>query len=90
MDWQQWFLDPLKCRLVFKPSAIKFADASVAVVLLCGNPKLVSFKIYHGGCFTPAPSRSYISGHVSSVDVIDIDEFGYMTLKKWWLNLVMV
>ncbi|GJW57136.1 zf-CCHC domain-containing protein [Tanacetum coccineum] len=55
-------------------SAVKFADASVAIVLLCGNPKLVSFEIYHGGCFTPAPSRSYIGGHVSSVDVIDIDK----------------
>ncbi|GKA32658.1 zinc finger, CCHC-type containing protein [Tanacetum coccineum] len=64
----------LPSKAAFRRSAVKFADASVAVVLLCGNPKLVSFEIYHGRCFTPAPSRSYIGGHVSSVDVIDIDK----------------
>ncbi|GJY91262.1 hypothetical protein Tco_0506458 [Tanacetum coccineum] len=40
-----------------------------------GNPMLVSFEIHHGGCFTPTPSRSYVGRHVSSVDVVDIDEF---------------
>ncbi|GJT78829.1 hypothetical protein Tco_1045554, partial [Tanacetum coccineum] len=39
------------------------------------TPKSLTLEIHHGGWFTPTPSRSYIDGHVSSVDVVDIDEF---------------
>nr|GEZ02132.1 hypothetical protein [Tanacetum cinerariifolium] len=39
------------------------------------NPKSLTLEIYHGGCFTPTPSRSYIGGHVSSINVADIAEF---------------
>ncbi|GJV23592.1 hypothetical protein Tco_1376287 [Tanacetum coccineum] len=40
-----------------------------------GNSKPLTFEIHCGGCFTPTPSRSYVGGHVSSVDVVYIDEF---------------
>ncbi|GJW26354.1 hypothetical protein Tco_0040165 [Tanacetum coccineum] len=43
-------------------------------------PKSVTFEIHHG-CFTPTPSRSYVGGHVSSVNVVDIDEFCLYDLK---------
>ncbi|GJR56530.1 hypothetical protein Tco_1407051 [Tanacetum coccineum] len=39
------------------------------------------FKIHHGGCFTPTPSRSYVGGQISSFDVVDIDEFCLHDLK---------
>ncbi|GJX15546.1 mutator type transposase [Tanacetum coccineum] len=46
-----------------------------------GTPKSVTFEIHHGGCFTPTPSRSYVGGQVSSVNVVDIDEFCLHDLK---------
>ncbi|GJR13694.1 hypothetical protein Tco_0796346 [Tanacetum coccineum] len=46
-----------------------------------GNPKSVTFEIHHSRCFTPTPSRSYVGGHVSSVNVVDIDEFCLYDLK---------
>ncbi|PWA95490.1 transposase, mutator type [Artemisia annua] len=52
-----------------------------------GNTKSVSFEIHHGGCFTPMPSRSYIGGQVSSVDVLDIDEFCLHDLKEMVVKL---
>ncbi|GJZ52612.1 hypothetical protein Tco_0607127 [Tanacetum coccineum] len=52
-----------------------------------GNPKLVTFEIYHDGCFTPTPSRSYVGGQVSSVDVLDIDEFCLHDLKEMVVKL---
>ncbi|GJV13632.1 hypothetical protein Tco_1355173 [Tanacetum coccineum] len=39
------------------------------------TPKSLTLEIHHGGWFTPTPSRSFIGGHVSSVNVVDIDEF---------------
>nr|GEW15848.1 retrovirus-related Pol polyprotein from transposon TNT 1-94 [Tanacetum cinerariifolium] len=39
------------------------------------TPKSLTLKIHHGGCFTPIPSRSYVGGQVSSVNVDDIDKF---------------
>ncbi|GJS35337.1 zinc finger, CCHC-type containing protein [Tanacetum coccineum] len=39
------------------------------------TPKSLTLEIHHGGWFTPTPCRSYISGQVSSVNVVDIDEF---------------
>ncbi|GKC91941.1 hypothetical protein Tco_1157383, partial [Tanacetum coccineum] len=52
-----------------------------------GNPKSPTFEIYHGGCFTPTPSRSYVGGQVSSVDVVNIDEFCLHDLKDMVLKL---
>ncbi|GJV51317.1 hypothetical protein Tco_1447058 [Tanacetum coccineum] len=46
-----------------------------------GTSKSVTFEIHHGGCFTPTPSRSYVGGQVSSVNVVDIDEFCLHDLK---------
>ncbi|GJZ32122.1 mutator type transposase [Tanacetum coccineum] len=37
------------------------------------TPKSLTLEIHHGRWFTPTPSRSYIGGHVSSVNVVDID-----------------
>ncbi|GJV37011.1 hypothetical protein Tco_1409488 [Tanacetum coccineum] len=45
------------------------------------TPKSLTLEIHHGGWFTPTPSRSYIGGHVSSVNVVDIDEFCLHDLK---------
>ncbi|GJR63402.1 hypothetical protein Tco_1505564 [Tanacetum coccineum] len=53
-----------------------------------GNPKSVTFEIHHGGCFTPTPSRSYIDGHVSSVNVVDIEEFCLHDLKDMMAKYV--
>ncbi|GJX13158.1 hypothetical protein Tco_0204916 [Tanacetum coccineum] len=39
----------------------------------CRTPKSLTLEIHHGGWFTPTPSRSYIGGQVSSVNVVDID-----------------
>ncbi|GJW04500.1 hypothetical protein Tco_1563356 [Tanacetum coccineum] len=50
-------------------------------------PKLLTLEIHHGGWFTPTPSRSYISGHVSSVNVVDIDEFWVHDLKYMVVKL---
>ncbi|GJZ83674.1 mutator type transposase [Tanacetum coccineum] len=52
-----------------------------------GTPKSVTFEIHHGGCFTPTPSRSYIGGQVSSVNVVDIDEFCLHDLKDMLVKL---
>ncbi|GJV14022.1 hypothetical protein Tco_1359345 [Tanacetum coccineum] len=41
-----------------------------------GNPKSFLFEIHHGGCFTTTRSRSYVGGHVSSIDVVDNDKLG--------------
>ncbi|GKD43150.1 hypothetical protein Tco_1267795 [Tanacetum coccineum] len=54
---------------------------------IVGNPMLVSFEIHHGGCFTSTPSRSYVDGHVSSVNVVDIDEFCLHDLKEMIVKL---
>ncbi|GJW83094.1 hypothetical protein Tco_0156239 [Tanacetum coccineum] len=45
------------------------------------TPKSLTLEIHHGGWFTPIPSRSYIGGQVSSVNVVDIDEFCLHYLK---------
>ncbi|GJU98347.1 hypothetical protein Tco_1327618 [Tanacetum coccineum] len=39
------------------------------------TPKSLTLEIHHGRWFTPTPSRSYIGGQVSSVNVFNIDEF---------------
>nr|GEY44400.1 transposase, mutator type [Tanacetum cinerariifolium] len=52
-----------------------------------GHPKLVSFEIHHGQCFTPILGRSYVGGHVSYVDVVDIDEFCLHDLKEIMVKL---
>ncbi|GJW85622.1 hypothetical protein Tco_0158767 [Tanacetum coccineum] len=54
-----------------------------------GNPKSLTFEIHHGGCFTPTPSRSYVGGQVSSVNVVDIDEFCLYDLKDMVVKLEM-
>ncbi|GKC10956.1 mutator type transposase [Tanacetum coccineum] len=45
------------------------------VIIACRTPKSLTLEIHHGGWFTPTPCRSYIGGQVSSVNVVDIDEF---------------
>ncbi|GJR08002.1 hypothetical protein Tco_0790654 [Tanacetum coccineum] len=44
-------------------------------------------EIHHGGCFTPIPSRSYVGGQVSTVNVVDIDEFCLHDLKDMVVKL---
>ncbi|GJR69505.1 hypothetical protein Tco_0015570 [Tanacetum coccineum] len=56
-------------------------------IIIGGNPMSVSFKIHHGGCFTPIPSRSYVGGQVSYIDVVDIDEFCLHGLKEMIVKL---
>ncbi|GKD48487.1 hypothetical protein Tco_1277463 [Tanacetum coccineum] len=51
------------------------------------TPKSLTLEIHHGGCFTPIPSRSYIGGQVSSVNVVDIDEFCLHDLKDMVVKL---
>ncbi|GJZ88472.1 hypothetical protein Tco_0660254 [Tanacetum coccineum] len=51
------------------------------------TPKSLTFEIHHGGWFTPTPSRSYIRGEVSSVNVVDIDEFCLHDLKDMVVKL---
>ncbi|GJR22269.1 hypothetical protein Tco_0970796 [Tanacetum coccineum] len=51
------------------------------------TPKLLTLEIHHGGCFTPIPSRSYVGGQVSSVNVDDIDEFCLHDLKDMVVKL---
>ncbi|GJW94568.1 mutator type transposase [Tanacetum coccineum] len=51
------------------------------------TPKSLTLKIHHGGWFTPTPSRSYIGGQVSSVNVVDIDEFCLHDLKYMVVKL---
>ncbi|GKD61687.1 hypothetical protein Tco_1299196 [Tanacetum coccineum] len=52
-----------------------------------GHPELVFFEIHHGRCFTPTPNRSYVGGHVSYVDVVNIDEFCLHDLKEMVVKL---
>ncbi|GJY33101.1 hypothetical protein Tco_0417570 [Tanacetum coccineum] len=47
----------------------------------------LTLEIHHGGWFTPTPSRSYIGGHVSSVNVVDIDEFCLHDIKDMIVKL---
>ncbi|GKC02146.1 hypothetical protein Tco_0993756 [Tanacetum coccineum] len=47
----------------------------------------MTLEIHHGGWFTPTPSRSYIGGQVSSVNVVDIDEFCLHDLKDMVVKL---
>nr|GEW22001.1 reverse transcriptase domain-containing protein [Tanacetum cinerariifolium] len=51
------------------------------------TPKSLTLEIHHGGWFTPTPSRSYIGGQVSSVNVVDIDEFCLHDLKYMVVKL---
>ncbi|GJU16710.1 hypothetical protein Tco_1144676 [Tanacetum coccineum] len=51
------------------------------------TPKSLTLEIHHGGWFTPTPSRSYIGGHVSSVNVVDIDKFCLHDLKDMIVKL---
>nr|GEV55597.1 hypothetical protein [Tanacetum cinerariifolium] len=52
------------------------------------TPKSLTLKIYHDGCFTPMPSRSYVGRQVSSVNVDDIDEFCLHDLKDMMAKYV--
>nr|GFA80577.1 transposase, mutator type [Tanacetum cinerariifolium] len=54
------------------------------------TPKSLTLEIHHGGWFTPTPSRSYIGGHVSSVNVVDIDEFCLHDLKDMVVKLAPI
>ncbi|GKE23433.1 hypothetical protein Tco_1434945, partial [Tanacetum coccineum] len=51
------------------------------------TPKSLTLEIHHGGWFTPTPSRSYIGRQVSSVNVVDIDEFCLHDLKDMVIKL---
>ncbi|GKA98549.1 mutator type transposase [Tanacetum coccineum] len=51
------------------------------------TPKSLILEIHHGRWFTPTPSRSYIGGQVSSVNVVDIDEFCLYDLKDMVVKL---
>ncbi|GKA12788.1 hypothetical protein Tco_0692334 [Tanacetum coccineum] len=51
------------------------------------TPKLLTLEIHHGEWFSPTPSRSYIGGQVSSVNVVDIDEFCLHDLKDMVVKL---
>ncbi|GJY97952.1 hypothetical protein Tco_0514862 [Tanacetum coccineum] len=51
------------------------------------TPKSLKLEIHHGRWFTPTPSRAYIGGHVSSVNVVDIDEFCLHDLKDMVVKL---
>ncbi|GKA77708.1 hypothetical protein Tco_0784245, partial [Tanacetum coccineum] len=52
------------------------------------TPKSLTLEIHHGGCFTQIPSRSYVGGYVSSVNVNDIDEFCLHDLKDMMAKYV--
>ncbi|GJX68805.1 hypothetical protein Tco_0304532, partial [Tanacetum coccineum] len=51
------------------------------------TPNSLTLEIHYGGWFTPTPSRSYIGGHVSSVNVVDIDGFCLHDLKDMVVKL---
>nr|GEZ49169.1 transposase, mutator type [Tanacetum cinerariifolium] len=57
------------------------------VIIVGRTSKSLTLKIYHGGCFTPIPSRSYVGGHVSSFNVNDIDKFCLHDLKDMVVKL---
>ncbi|GJQ90184.1 mutator type transposase [Tanacetum coccineum] len=61
--------------------------AQNVVIIACHTPKSLTLEIHHGGWFTPTPSRSYIGGHLSSVNVVDIDEFCLHNLKDMVVKL---
>ncbi|GJU69080.1 mutator type transposase [Tanacetum coccineum] len=80
------------CLSDYKPSdVIRYGTIVVNIKWLvnsgCHTPKSLTLKIHHGGWFTPIPSRSYISGHVSSVNVVDIGEFCLHDLKDMVVKL---
>nr|GEX21005.1 hypothetical protein [Tanacetum cinerariifolium] len=47
----------------------------------------LTLELHHGGWFTPTPSRFYIGGQISSVNVVDIDEFYLHDLKDMVVKL---
>ncbi|GJT05854.1 hypothetical protein Tco_0840316 [Tanacetum coccineum] len=51
------------------------------------TPKSLTLEIHHGGWFTPTPIRSYIVRQVSSVNVVNIDEFCLHDLKDMVVKL---
>nr|GEW76453.1 hypothetical protein [Tanacetum cinerariifolium] len=51
------------------------------------TPKSLTLEIYYGKWFTPTHCRSYIGGHISSVNVVDIDEFCLHDLKDMVVKL---
>ncbi|GJW69637.1 hypothetical protein Tco_0126554 [Tanacetum coccineum] len=53
------------------------------------TPKSLTLKIHHGRWFTLTPSRSYIGGHVSLVNVVDTYEFCLHDLKDMVVKLVL-
>ncbi|GKA70537.1 hypothetical protein Tco_0776676 [Tanacetum coccineum] len=61
--------------------------AQNVVIIASRTPKSLTLEIHHGGWFTPTPCRSYIGGHVSSVNVVDIDEFCLHDLKDMVIKL---
>ncbi|GJR55051.1 hypothetical protein Tco_1405572 [Tanacetum coccineum] len=61
--------------------------AQNVIIIAYRTPKSLTLEIHHGGWFTPTPSRSYIGGHVSSVNVVDIDEFCLHDLKDMIVKL---
>nr|GEY18727.1 transposase, mutator type [Tanacetum cinerariifolium] len=63
------------------------AEYKAMAATTCRTPKSLTLEIHHGGWFTPTPSRSYIGGHVSSVNVVDIDEFCLHDLKDMIVKL---
>ncbi|KAJ9561129.1 hypothetical protein OSB04_006289 [Centaurea solstitialis] len=42
---------------------------------------MISLKIYHGGVFSPHPSRKYLLGKCQFVDLVDTDEFSVYELN---------
>ncbi|GJW57712.1 mutator type transposase [Tanacetum coccineum] len=60
---------------------------NIGILVSCRTPKSLTLEIHHGGWFTPTPSRSYIGGQVSSVNVVDIDEFCLHDLKDMVVKL---
>ncbi|GKB24934.1 mutator type transposase [Tanacetum coccineum] len=92
--------EPSSSKLVPKvvPLAVKTATSRQELELLFHHhiamlrttgrtPKSLTLEIHHGGWFTPTPSRSYIGGQVSSVNVVDIDEFCLHDLKDMVVKL---
>ncbi|GJV61380.1 hypothetical protein Tco_1467480 [Tanacetum coccineum] len=74
-------------KLSFDLNVRKESSGSNEAAQYGGNPMSVSFKIHHGGCFTPIPSRSYVGGQVSYIDVVDIDESCLHDLKEMIVKL---
>nr|GEW43691.1 ribonuclease H-like domain-containing protein [Tanacetum cinerariifolium] len=72
-----------------EPKDSSKTDEAAQNVVIIGShiPKSLTLEIYHGGWFIPTPSRSYIGGHVSSVNVVDIDEFCLHDIKDMIVKL---